>query len=122
MMGAGKTDRWKDEAAAILQKITPMPARAFVIGAMVIVAFDTGEPLIALGATVFAASDSVLAVDRFVAPRPWAPLVVMVTYHVGQALIVAGVLASRSIRARVSVKKTSVSSARGQVRSNRFDA
>ena len=62
---------------------------------MVIVAFDTGEPLIAVGATVFAASDSVLAVDRFVRPwKPWAPVVVMVTYHVGQALIVAGVLAA----------------------------
>jgi uncharacterized membrane protein YhhN len=72
----------------------PVAAYTIVIGAMVIVAFDTGEPLIALGATVFAASDSVLAVDRFVAPKPWAPLVVMVTYHVGQALIVAGVLAA----------------------------
>ena len=61
---------------------------------MVIVAFDTGEPLIAVGATVFAASDSILAVDRFVRPFPWAPVAVMVTYHVGQALIVAGVLAA----------------------------
>ena len=61
---------------------------------MVIVAFDTGQPLIAAGATVFAASDSILAVDRFVEPRPWAPLAVMITYHVGQALIVAGVLAA----------------------------
>jgi uncharacterized membrane protein YhhN len=65
-----------------------------VIGAMVIVAFDTGEPLVAVGATVFAASDSILAVDRFVRPRPWAPVAVMVTYHLGQALIVAGLLAA----------------------------
>jgi uncharacterized membrane protein YhhN len=65
-----------------------------VIGAMLIIAFDTGEPLIAVGASVFAASDSVLAVNRFVSPRPWAPVAVMVTYHVGQALIVAGVLAA----------------------------
>jgi uncharacterized membrane protein YhhN len=65
-----------------------------VIGAMVIVAFDTGHPLIAVGATVFAASDSILAVDRFVSPRPWAPVAVMVTYHLGQALIVAGLLAA----------------------------
>jgi uncharacterized membrane protein YhhN len=49
--------------------------------------------VIAVGATVFAVSDSVLAVDRFVQPRPWAPVAVMVTYHLGQALIVAGVLA-----------------------------
>ena len=72
----------------------PVAAYTVVIGAMVIVAFDTGRQLVALGATVFAASDSLLAVDRFVEPRPWARLAVMVTYHVGQALIVAGVLAA----------------------------
>jgi uncharacterized membrane protein YhhN len=72
----------------------PVAAYTVVIGAMLIIAFDTGEPLIALGAAVFAASDSILAVDRFVSPRPWAPVAVMVTYHVGQALIVAGVLAA----------------------------
>ena len=72
----------------------PVALYTVVIGAMVIVAFDTGEPLIAVGATVFAASDSVLAIDRFVSPKPWAPVVVMVTYHVGQALIIAGVLAA----------------------------
>jgi uncharacterized membrane protein YhhN len=65
-----------------------------VIGAMLIVAFDTGEPLIAVGAAIFATSDSILAVNRFVSPRPWAPVAVVVTYHVGQALIVAGLLAA----------------------------
>jgi uncharacterized membrane protein YhhN len=74
----------------------PVALYTVVIGAMVIVAFDTGEPLIAVGATVFAVSDSVLAVDRFVSPNPWAPVVVMVTYHVGQALIIAGVLVATS--------------------------
>lgn len=72
----------------------PVALYTVVIGAMVIVAFDTGEPLIAVGATVFAASDSILAVNRFVRPVAWAPVAVMVTYHVGQALIVAGVLAA----------------------------
>jgi uncharacterized membrane protein YhhN len=72
----------------------PVALYTVVIGAMVVVAFDTGEPLIAVGATVFAASDSILAVDRFVSPRPWAPVTVMVTYHVGQALIIAGLLAA----------------------------
>jgi uncharacterized membrane protein YhhN len=73
---------------------TPVAVYTVVIGAMVILAFDTGEPVIAVGAAVFAASDSILAVDRFVRPQPWAHVVVMVTYHVGQALIVAGVLAA----------------------------
>lgn len=72
----------------------PVAIYTVVIGAMVILAFDTGEPLIAVGATVFAASDSILAVNRFVSPRPWAPVAVMVTYHVGQALIVGGIMAS----------------------------
>jgi uncharacterized membrane protein YhhN len=72
----------------------PVALYTVVIGAMVILAFDTGEPLIAIGASVFAASDSILAVDRFVRPQPWAHVVVMVTYHVGQALVVAGVLAA----------------------------
>ena len=34
------------------------------------------------------------SIDRFVKSIPRAHLVVMVTYHVGQALIVAGVLAA----------------------------
>jgi uncharacterized membrane protein YhhN len=72
----------------------PVAIYTVVIGAMVIFAYDTGEPVIAVGATVFAASDSILAVDRFVEPKPWAPLAVMVTYHLGQALIVAGLLAA----------------------------
>ena len=72
----------------------PVAVYTVVIGAMVILAFDTGEPLVAVGATVFAVSDSLLAVDRFVNPKQWAPVVVMVTYHVGQALIIAGVLAA----------------------------
>ncbi|HET7430581.1 MAG TPA: lysoplasmalogenase [Nocardioides sp.] len=72
----------------------PVALYTVVIGAMVLVAFDTAEPLIAVGATVFAASDSILAVNRFVRPVGWAPVAVMVTYHVGQALIVAGVLAA----------------------------
>lgn len=72
----------------------PVALYTVVIGAMVIVAFDTGKPLVAVGATVFAASDSILAIDRFVEPRPWARLAVMTTYHVGQALIVAGILAA----------------------------
>jgi uncharacterized membrane protein YhhN len=63
-----------------------------VIGAMGVAAWATGRPLAALGATVFLASDSVLALDRFVRPVRWGRLAVMVTYHLGQVLIVLGVL------------------------------
>ncbi|WP_151081968.1 lysoplasmalogenase [Nocardioides cynanchi] len=72
----------------------PVGLYTVVIGAMVIYAFTTGQALIAVGASVFALSDTVLARDRFVRPWDGAQLVVMVTYHVGQALIVLGVLAA----------------------------
>ena len=72
----------------------PVALYTVVIGAMVIYAFTTGVGLIAVGATVFAVSDTVLARDRFVRPWEGAQLLVMITYHVGQALIVAGVLAT----------------------------
>jgi uncharacterized membrane protein YhhN len=72
----------------------PVAVYTVLIGAMVIVAFTTGRPLVAAGASVFAVSDSILAVNRFVRPSPWAPVAVMMTYHAGQALIVVGVLAA----------------------------
>jgi len=70
----------------------PVAVYTATIAAMLVCAWFTGEWLVALGATVFVASDATLSVDRFVRPLPRAHLVVMVTYHVGQALIVAGVL------------------------------
>jgi len=42
------------------------------------------------------------AVDRFVEPRPWAPVAVMITYHVGQALIVAGVIRPEDIESDIT--------------------
>ena len=63
-----------------------------VIGAMVVAAWATGHLLVALGATAFMVSDAVLALDRFVRARRFGPLTVMVTYHLGQVLIVLGVL------------------------------
>lgn len=70
----------------------PVAAYTTVIGVMLFVAFTTGLWLVALGAAIFVASDSILARDRFVAPLPHGHLKVMVTYHLGQALIVGGLL------------------------------
>ena len=70
----------------------PVAVYTLVIGAMAITAWFTGEPLIALGATIFVASDATLSVTRFVRPWRHGHLAVMITYHVGQALIVLGVL------------------------------
>lgn len=72
----------------------PVAVYMGVISAMTLAAWATGVPLIAIGASVFLASDTILAIDRFVAPRSWARPAVMVTYHLGQALIVLGVLLS----------------------------
>ncbi|WP_121250888.1 lysoplasmalogenase [Nocardioides ferulae] len=70
----------------------PVAAYSLVVGAMLVLAWLTGIWLVALGATVFVVSDAVLAVDRFARPVRHGHLVVMVTYHVGQGLIAAGVL------------------------------
>ena len=70
----------------------PVAVYSVVIGAMLLFAWFTGVPLVALGATVFVVSDATLSINRFVRPIPHAHLILMVTYHVGQALIVAGVV------------------------------
>ena len=67
-------------------------AYILVIGAMVLTAWLTGQWLIGLGATTFMVSDSILSLNRFVAHRRHSNLAVMVTYHLGQLLIVLGVL------------------------------
>jgi uncharacterized membrane protein YhhN len=68
-------------------------AYMLVIGAMAVVGWATGLVLVGLGATLFVVSDTVLALGRFVRERPWTRPVVMVTYHLAQALLVAGLLA-----------------------------
>lgn len=74
----------------------PLAVYTLVIGAMLLVAWGTGLWLVAAGATVFVVSDSIIALTlaRHDFHRPKGPedVAVMVTYHVGQALIVAGVL------------------------------
>lgn len=71
----------------------PVAAYMLVIGAMAVTGWGTGLLLVGLGVSLFVVSDTMLAIDRFVAPRPRGHLVVMVTYHLAQALIVLGVLA-----------------------------
>lgn len=70
----------------------PVGVYMLVITGMAVAAWATSDLLIGVGATVFVASDTILAVNRFVRPLPRADVAVMVTYHVGQALIVLGVL------------------------------
>lgn len=67
-------------------------AYMLVIGAMVITAWMTGEWLIGAGAVTFMVSDAILANARFVRRGRRSDLAVMVTYHLGQVLIVVGIL------------------------------
>jgi alkenylglycerophosphocholine hydrolase len=67
-----------------------VPVGAYVIGIslMVVAAWATGRPAAMVGSLAFYASDSLLGWDRFVGPLPHRSLLVMSTYHIGQALLV----------------------------------
>ena len=68
---------------------------AAVISAMVVTASATPSSVGAAGAMLFAVSDWVLGHRRFVGALPGGRLVVMVPYHVGQALLVVGLATAR---------------------------
>ena len=69
-------------------------AYSLIISAMVVTATGTASWLAAVGAMTFAVSDSIIGYDRFVRPVRRADLPVMVTYHVGQLLLVLGLIAA----------------------------
>jgi uncharacterized membrane protein YhhN len=66
----------------------PVLAYMGVISAMLVCAIGTGAPLAIAGALLFYASDALIGWGRFVEARPWGDLAVMVTYHLGQVLLV----------------------------------
>ena len=72
----------------------PLVVYALVVGGMTALAWATGLVLVGIGATLFLASDALIAYDRFVREVSWGKLVIHVTYHVGQLLIVFGMLCS----------------------------
>ncbi len=61
----------------------------------------------AIGASVFMLSDSMLAIDTFINPLPYAGLWVLATYYVAQALMVTGLLVS--LRQQTELQKKPVS-------------
>jgi len=63
-----------------------------VIAAMAVSAIAGGNAWGIVGALLFVASDSLIAENRFVAPRSWAPLAIMVTYHLALAGLVIGLV------------------------------
>ncbi len=75
--------RSKGEAALV----PPVIAYVLVIGAMVSSAVASGNAVAAAGAGLFMVSDAVIGETRFVREQVWGGLVIMVTYHLGQALL-----------------------------------
>jgi uncharacterized membrane protein YhhN len=63
-----------------------------VISLMFCAAMATGGTWAILGAALFVASDAVLGWRQFVAAAPWMPVTIMVTYHLGQAGLVASLV------------------------------
>lgn len=71
----------------------PVVVYMVVISAMVATAAGTGVAIAIAGAVLFYASDALLAWNRFVAPTRHGRLAVIVTYHLGQGLLVASLAA-----------------------------
>lgn len=74
------------------QLLVAVVAYTVVLAVMVICAIGTGGILTTVGAVLFLGSDTVLAYDRFVTPLARGPLLVIVSYHLAQLLIVLGLL------------------------------
>lgn len=80
--------RHRGEAALQL----PVIAYIAVLSTMCASAVATGELLATAGAWLFVLSDATLAWNRFLRPFRWAPVVVVVTYHAAQALLVTSLV------------------------------
>ena len=72
----------------------PVVAYMAVITAMVVLAVASGDERAAVGAALFFVSDYLIARTRFIRPLVWAPVAIMVLYHLGQAGLIT------SLRAR----------------------
>lgn len=66
----------------------PVAVYMGVIGVMAASAIGTADAVAAAGASLFLVSDAVLAWNKFVRPLAWAPVAIMVTYHLAQAGLV----------------------------------
>jgi len=69
---------------------------AAALAAVAALGVGTGSVITAVGAQLFLVSDVVLAREKFVARVPRGPLAVAVTYHLGQGLILIGLLHAAS--------------------------
>jgi alkenylglycerophosphocholine hydrolase len=72
--------------------VPPVGLYVVVIAAMVVSAIAGGTAFGIAGAILFLVSDSLIGEDRFVSPRVWHPVAIMVTYHLALAGLVLGLL------------------------------
>jgi uncharacterized membrane protein YhhN len=66
----------------------PVALYATVIGSMLIAAVASTSPVAIAGAGLFVLSDGLIGYSRFIRMTSWAPLAIIVTYHLGQAGLV----------------------------------
>jgi uncharacterized membrane protein YhhN len=76
------------KASGANELLGPVIAYVVVIAAMGASAVASGNVLAAIGALLFMASDALIGETRFVQPRRWGGVAIMVTYHLGQAGLV----------------------------------
>jgi uncharacterized membrane protein YhhN len=72
--------------------VAPVLAYVIAIGVMVTSAIASGNAWAVAGALLFLASDALIAETRFVRERPWAPVAIMVTYHLALAGLVVSLV------------------------------
>ena len=70
------------------RRLAPLALYLLAISTMVALAAAGGRPLALAGAALFYVSDGLIAWSRFVRPLPWAPLPIIVAYHLAQAALV----------------------------------
>jgi uncharacterized membrane protein YhhN len=68
--------------------LPPVAVYIAVISAMVVAAAGTGRAPAIVGAALFYLSDALIAWNRFVRPLGFAPVAIMVSYHLAQASLV----------------------------------
>jgi uncharacterized membrane protein YhhN len=66
----------------------PVALYALAIGTMLTCALALRSPWAAAGALLFVSSDGLIGYSRFVKMPEWAPVAIIVTYHLGQAGLV----------------------------------
>jgi uncharacterized membrane protein YhhN len=66
----------------------PVTGYVAVISFMLACAFGTRNLWAIAGASLFYASDALIAWTRFIAPKDWGRIAIMVTYHLGQVGLV----------------------------------